>query len=403
MSFVNELDNIPRASNSLHVPKNSRTKIATHGQLKDKPTMPPMNFFTGIQRVKPTSSFTTTNLFNVGQSIDFQCSWAGFVEQVRIQMDLEINPAAANPVSINSNYLLNRVEIYTSDNNIAQTFYADQIFLRRIVWNQDKSEFENASQRIVNYGPSGNIAAATKFSVEIEIPNMLSDVQFKGGVPNNKVLFRVWFDLLGVVSGAITDLWCNLCDLIFYTQQLDPMVEQKEICMKKQEKLQYRVLDPIRCATLTIPNATANQNYDVLLTGLNGLSSMIFFVVRTSPISSANIQSYVSGLKYELYDQNSQLLATTIDDNKNRYIIGQKFGGDILKQSQGAGIYLLPFAVDISAAMKGVNSGFYAGSTREILKIYFPTGFVQANVVVDVYSYNYAVLESDKGILKYYK
>lgn len=403
-SFITELDNIPKQSNRIHVPQKVRKITAEKGQLKDKIILPPQCFFTGIQRQKPASSFSTQGLFSVGQSLDFYCDFTGYNETIRLELDMQINPLAANPVVLNSNYLINRFEWYTSDNNIAQTWYADQVWLRRLHWGSDKSRYENNASGInpITYGPTSH-AAGEKFTVEIEVPSFISDCNLKGGVFNNRLLCRVWFDNIGVISGSSTDLWCNLADLIFYNDQLSPELEQLEISKKKSENLMYRCLDPVRCATFTISNATANQQYDVMLTSANQLSAFMFFIVRTSPLTSANIQSYVSGLTWELYNSSMSLIATTMSDNRTKYILGQKFGGDILNNTAGNGIYIIPFSTDINKSLSGNNMGFYANSTREVLRLYFPSTFVQSNVIVEVYSMNMAAVEIDKSILKYYK
>lgn len=65
-----------------------------------------------------------------------------------------------------------------------------------------------------------------------------------------------------------------------------------------------------------------------------------------------------------------QLEGVTQTPANNRFIVGQKFGGDIFNSPIGGGIYLLNFALNINSSRDGNQVGLYALSTREILRVF---------------------------------
>lgn len=403
MSFYTAVEAQPRTNQLTHLPPKVRGMTADKGTIEYKAILPPMNYFGGIQRLKPQSSFNPTNLFASGQQLDYWLSYNGFMEHVRLSMSLQVNPAAAAPLSILGPYLLDRVEIYDSNQNIMQTVYADNIFLERLHWDINKSKFENAAQLVNNstYGASGPHAAGTNLQLELLIPTAISDAQLKGNIIDSKILIRVYFSSNGITSGASSDLFCNLCDIIQHADQLSGCLESKEIISKKKSELHYRVLNPVRVASFAISNATASQQYDVILTSATQMSAFLYFVVRPTPITSANIQSYVQGITFELYDQSMTLVGITQTPENNRYVVGQKFGGDILNVLSG--IYVLPFAINIDKAYQGNQEGFYQMTTRETLRLYMPSTLVTGNYVVDVYSFDYAELIAKNSKLDFKK
>lgn len=405
MSFYTAVESQPRLNQQVHLPKCVRTMTAEKGTIEHKSVLPPMNYFGGVQRLKPQSSFSTTNLFSTGSQIDYWLSYNGFLEQVRLELQLQVNPAAAAPLSVIGPYLIDHIEIYDSNQNIMQTIYNDTFFLERIHWDNNKSKFENNASYVntTNYGPITGIAASTKFNLELFIPSCIGDAQLKGNIIDGKILIRVYFSALGVTSGAATDLWCNQCDIIQHAEQLSGALESLEVGKKKNKKLNYRVLNPCRVASYVIANAVASQQYDVILTSATQMSAFLYFCVRPSPLSASNIQSYVTGISFELYDAGMTLVGITQVPENNRFVVAQKFGGDIFNSSIGNGIYVLPFSTNIEKAYAGSQNGFYQFTTRETLRLYMPAGLVSGNYIVEVYSMDYAELIADNGRLDFKK
>lgn len=403
MSFYTAVESQPRMNQQVHLPKSVRTMTADKGTIEYKSVLPPMNYFGGIQRLKPQSSFSTTNLFSTGSQVDYWLAYNGFLEQVRLELQLQVNPAAANPLSIVGPYLIDHIEIYDSNQNIMQTIYNDSLYLERIHWNKDKSAFENNASYVntATYGPITAIAAGTKFNLELYIPSCIGDSQLKGNIIDGRILFRIYFSPLGITSGATTDLWCNQADLIQHAEQLSGALESLEVGKKKNKKLNYRVLNPVRVASYVIANATASQQYDIILTSGTQMSAFLYFVVRASPLSSSNILSYVTGITFELYDAGMTLVGITQIPENNRWVVSQKFGGEIFTVVNG--IYVLPFCINVEKAYNGSQNGFYQLTTRETLRLYMPSTLSTGNYIVEVYSMDYSELIADNGRLDFKK
>ena len=403
MSFYTSVESAPKMNQQVHLPKNVRNMTADKGTIEYKSVLPPMNYFGGIQRLKPQSSFSTTNLFSTGSQLDYWLSYNGFLEQLRLELQLQVNPLAAAPLSVIGPYLIDHIEIYDSNQNIMNTIYNDTFYLERIHWDVNKSKFENNVSYVNNttYGPITGIAANTRFNLELYIPSVIGDSQLKGNVIDGKILVRVYFSNLGITSGASTDLWCNQADLIQHAEQLAGHLESVEISKKKNSELHYRVLNPVRVASYVIANAVASQQYDVILTSATQMSAFLYFIVRPSPLSSSNILSFVTGITFELYDASMTLVGITQIPENNKWVVAQKFGGDIFNVKDG--IYVLPFSINIEKAYNGSQNGFYSFTTRETLRLYMPSTLVAGNYLVEVYSMDYSELIANKGRLDFRK
>lgn len=405
MSFYTDVESNPKMNQLTHVPKNIREMTADKGTIQYKTVLPPMCYFGGIQRVKPQSSFNTTNLFTSGSQLDYWLSFNGFLEQLRLELKLEVNSLAANPLTIVGPYLIDRIELYDTNQNIMQTIYADCLFLQRINYSNDKSKFENNAESVNNItylGISG-IAASAKVNLNLNIPCALTDAQLKGNIIDGRILVRVYFSANGVTSGAATDLYCNSADIIAHCEQLSGSLESREVLKKKSSNLHYRVLNPVRVASHVISNAQPSSQYDIQLVSGTQLSAYLMFIVRPSPINSTNIQSLVQGLTFEMYDASMTLVGITQTPESNRYIVGQKFGGDILNSSLGGGIYLLPFSINPHKSHMGNQEGFYQLTQKEVIRIYTTSTLAPGNYIVDIYSLDYAEMISDKGRLDFKK
>jgi hypothetical protein len=283
------------------------------------------------------------------------------------------------------------------------TIYADTLYLERIHWDVNKSKFENSASYVnsTTYGPITGIAANTKFNLELFSPSVIGDSQLKGNVIDGKILIRVYFSNIGITAGASTDLWCNQADLIQHAEQLAGHLESTEIQKKKNSELHYRVLNPVRVASYVIANAVASQQYDVILTSATQMSAFLYFVVRPSPISASNVLSFVADINFELYDASMTLVGINQLPENNRWVVAQKFGGDIFNVKSG--IYVLPFCINVDKAYNGNQNGFYQMTTRETLRLYMPSTLVGGNYVVEVYSMDYSELIANKGRLDFRK
>ncbi|MBP6425713.1 MAG: hypothetical protein KA278_08330, partial [Flavobacterium sp.] len=184
------------------------------------------------------------------------------------------------------------------------------------------------------------------------------------------------------------------CDVIQITQQLSGALEALEQKRKSHGLFKFRFLNPVRIASQTLA-MTASSQYDIRLTSANGLYAYLFFVIRTNPISSANINSFLAIDSFELLDQDNTIVGIKTTNEMHKYD-SLMFSGDILNSKQ---FYVVPFALSIEAANNGAQVGFYKFNTNEILRLYTPAGFANTSYRVDVYGYEYNVLKLNNGVL----
>lgn len=401
MSFFANIEQGTRNSYKDHVPDSVRNKIAEKGQEKDKLVLPPQCYFEGILKCLPQTSFQTQS-FVIGNSVDFYLNYSGFLESVRLEMLLQINPAAANPVSFIGPYLIDRYEVYSTNGDIMQTFYNDQIYLESMKWNLDRAGFEQPANGLsATFSAVGPFAANATTSLEMIMPMCISDAQLKGN-STDRFLLRVYFSSIGVTAGANTDLYLTSIALLQHADILAPSLEQRETMLKRSQTLKYRTLNPQRIADISVQMAPSSF-YDIQLTAGTGLSAFIAFMFRATPLTSSTVLAFQPCLKYEFYSQNSQIVGSTIYPLNSQSVLAQKLGGAVFKSTIGQNIFLIPFASNPLAAVAGNVTGEYALSTREYIRIYTPASLTAGSFVVTAYSWDYATLTASKGSLNYSK
>lgn len=408
MSFYTAVETGAAGTNAkVHVPMGVRQKTADRGTIEYKSTTPGMNTFCGQQRLKPQSSFAgNNNMFSAGNQLDYWVGFNGYLDQgMRLELVCSVNPTlTTGALTVFPPCLIDRVEWYDSNQNIFATIYQDQIWIgERLLWGKDKSNFENNANGLTStYGPTTGMGASAKAIWEIDLPSPMTDCQIKGNIIPQKSLVRLYFSAVGISAGTPSDLFCTSCDIIQLCDQLAPVVENKELVLKSKSQLAYRCLNPQRICSYSF-QAVASQYYDVQLVSGTQLSAYMFFVIRPTPITSANYSSFITLSQYEFYDQSITLQGITMTGPMQQYVHAQKFGGDIMNSALGAGIYPISFSINPQAAKNGNQNGFYSLTTREVIRVFFPAGFSTTNVVMDVYSYDYAELDIFGGKLEYKK
>ena len=153
-------------------------------------------------------------------------------------------------------------------------------------------------------------------------------------------------------------------------------------------------MNPVRIASQTLA-MTASSQYDIRLTSANGLYAYLFFVIRTNPISSANINSFLAIDSFELLDQDNTIVGIKTTNEMHKYD-SLMFNGDVINFKN---FYVIPFALSIEAANNGGQVGFYKFNTNEILRLYSPAGFASTSYRVDVYGMEYNVLTVTNGVI----
>lgn len=394
MSFNQDIENYNRNVDKQHLAQNQLAEVHPHGKDGFKSSqqlrLPPMNTFGGLIRSKPQSGFNQTSLISGQGQLDFHLNSSGYVKKLVMEIEL----SCANPVTILPHYLIDRIEIHSSENNIIQTIYGDNLWFGKKMF--ETLEQHNRTKGIENvdssYAPQA-LLAATAYRYNIEIPCFISDSMMKLNAIRDRVLFRVWFSTLGVTAGSASDITVSSCDILQYNQQLSGPLESLENRRKNQGIHKFRFLNTIRCASETLAMAASSQ-YDIRLTSANSMSAFLFFVIRAAPLTT-NINTLISGIEFELLDKDNTIvgLKQNAEVQKNMSL---EFPGDIFNYKN---IFVLPFAIDTQLAKSGSVTGWFKFCGNELLRIYTNSTFTPSSYRIDVYSYEYNTAITNNGCL----
>jgi hypothetical protein len=393
MSFNRAIENRNLKTDKEHLGTTSEIHGHNSNGMKSSQnlTLPPMNLFGGRIRTKPQSGFTQNTLISGNGQLDFWLGSAGYVKNIRLEMEYTISTAA---VSILPMYLIDRVEFHSTEGNIISTIYGDNVYFEKL---HETLEYYNRIRTTQNLDASYNAIsqAVGNYRILFKIPCFIDQCEPKLSVIQNKMLVRVFFSNLGVVAGSAANISVTLCDIIQETVQLSSSLEAMEQQRKVSKDLHFRFLNPVRATSQTI-NMVGGSQYDIRLTSANNLSAYLVFVIRSAPLTGANINNFVAIDSYELLDQDNTIQGLKIT-NEQQKIMSLNFDGDILNFKN---IYVVPFTISVSSSRNGQQCGYYGFTSNEILRVYTPNaGWVNGNYRIDVFTYDYNILKILKGRL----
>jgi hypothetical protein len=138
------------------------------------------------------------------------------------------------------------------------------------------------------------------------LPTFIDGSQIKLSAIKDQLKLKIWFSDLGVVAGNATDISVSSCDILQYTQQLGAPLEAMEQKRKSMGHFYFRFLNPVRIASNTLA-MTASSQYDIRLSSANSLSAYLFFVVRSSPLTT-NINTFIKISAFELLDKDNTIV-----------------------------------------------------------------------------------------------
>lgn len=393
MSFARELENNPKNSDKDHVPGNQMTEVHAHSngwKSSHQLVFPPMNHYGGRIRTKPKSGFNQASLISNNGQVDFEIGSAGYVEKLILELEF----TAANPVTVLPHYLIDRIEFLSTEGNIMSTVYGDNVYAVKLNKTLEQHNREKSAENLDSSYNGVSVAASTLKRINLHIPCFIDGTQIKLSAVHNKMIARFYFSPNGVTAGAASDISVSLCDVIQITQQLSGALEALEQKRKSHGLFKFRFLNPVRIASQTLA-MTASSQYDIRLTSANGLYAYLFFVIRTNPISSANVNSFLAIDSFELLDQDNTIVGIKTTNEMHKYD-SLMFNGDVINFKN---FYVIPFALSIEAANNGGQVGFYKFNTNEILRLYTPAGFANTSYRVDVYGYEYNTLTVTNGVI----
>lgn len=393
MSFALNIEQNFKNTDKEHLPKNLVPEIHQHDKNNgyknsQQLVLPPIckNFI----RSKPQSGFNQANLISGNGTLDFFLNSSGFVERIFLEMELTISNAA---VTIIPHYLIDRVELLSSEGNIISTIYGDIVYASKI---HKTLEQHNREKEVENLDANYNgvsIPVGNK-RIIVHIPTFLDGTQMKLSAVKSKLIARIYFSNLGVTAGSAANISVSLCDIIQQTQALSGQLESMETHRKLTGMHNFRFLNPVRVASQTIA-MTASNYYDIRLSSANSLSAFLLFVIRPSPITGANINSFVQLDFMELLDRDNNVVSLKTSHELHK-ISSKSFEGDIFNFKN---IYVIPFAISVTGANAGQQTGFFSFSSNELIRVYTRSDLVAGSYRLDCYSFDYNKLSLTDGNL----
>lgn len=357
--------------------------------------LPKINKFSSQQRIKPSSG-VPTNIISSQGSVDFYLTANhGYINKLILEFELAITTA---PVSINPFYIIQRVEFMDCKGSVAQTFYSDNLLFEKVHQSLEEHERIKANENLDSSYVAQSLAVGNH-RIQIKLPSYIDNTHVKLSSLKNKQLVRVYFSNIGITAGSVANVAVNLFDIIAHGYDMEGWLEQSETQKKGNSNLLYRTLSPIRGASSTLALAPSQQ-YDIKLSSATGYSAYMLFVVRPAPIDNTNFNTFQALDKYELYDSGMQLIGLTVSQEQSREL-SLNFIGDILTKFPN--LYTLPYAVDMELAKSGNATGGYIFTGFETLRIYTPSTLVAGNFTIDVYTYDYNLVQSNMGSIEFNK
>lgn len=393
MSFFRQVDYNNRPVVRDHLPEKILTEIHQHQKgWKNSHAMvlPPMNKFGSLIRSKPQSGFNQSTLISNSGQLDFHLNSAGYIEKLILEMELTITTAA---VTVIPHYLIDRVELLSTEGNIISTIYGDVIYAHKIHKSLEEHNREKSYENLDSSYDGVSIAVGTK-RLELHIPCFIDGCQLKLNTIKSKLITRIYFSNLGVTVGSAANIAVTLCDIIQVGAQLAPEHESKETNLKSRGTFNFRFLNPVRVASQTLTLAASNQ-YDIRLTSANNMSAYLVFVIRGAPLTTSNINTFQAIDYYELLDQDNTVVGIKMNQELHK-MLSKQFAGDILNYKN---IYCIPFCISVESANQGSQTGFYNFTSNEILRFYTSSTLVGGSYRVDIYSFDYNKLSVVDGSL----
>ena len=300
------------------------------------------------------------------------------------------NSSGAAVVLAPAQMLIQRVEYWLQNGStLIGTVYGHELYLQNAYL--PRNEFENICVPLgltESYASAAtSVADGTSFTLYIPLwsPWMATRIH-PSGLEGN-ILIRVFYQstaLTTVSGGALTCTGCTL--------QLSSR-DQPQALQNEQEKF-YRDLRVPTCLSFLniqrmqqVMSLTASSTYDIVLSGISGVASCMFFTIRPAAITASNCITYTAIDNYDLLDSSgSSLIGYTRKGlNEQLYEYSTCFDNKFRKLIN---FNVIAFSQDpVSDFVSGSNCGYQPLTTYERLSITMGAGLASASYLIDVIAY----------------
>lgn len=375
------------------LPMDSNAEIHRHGSdyfpMSQQIRSVPLNRFNFI-RIKSLTQLQAQPFVN-GSQMDFDLS-CGFTEKLLLELTLNITTA---PVSLNLEYLIDRIEFLGAGDNILSTVRGQNLYHAWLTKKYDQSAREVSSvNKDINF-VSQSIPVSNGNVFYIHLWSFIDYCQPKLDAIKNRIKLRIYFSGNGIIAGSASNITATQIDLIAQTQQIAPSLDTIETNKKLNSCLKFRYLEPVRGASESRAMLPSTE-YNFRLSSANGPCAFILF--QLTPIGGLP-DAFQEIANYEFLDSNNTIVGINTSKQLQQYV-GDSLSGYI--STIKPGMYCIPFAFP-ELALNGNSAGYYGLSTIEQIKILTPSTLVAGNFLFEAFCYSYQTIIIEKGVVSVQK
>ncbi len=285
---------------------------------------------------------------------------------------------------------IQRIEYWLQNGStLIATQYGHELYVQNCFL--PRNEYENICASLYlteSYASAAtSIADGTSVSYYIPIwsPWMATKIH-PSGLEGN-ILVRVYYQptALTTVSGGL--LTCNSAVLQLHSR------DQPQALQNEQERFYKDSAIPTNLSFMNIQRMqqsmtlAASNTYEIVLSGISGIASCLFFTIRPASITASNCITYYEPLNYDLLDASGASLIgyTRKGTTEQLYEYATCFDNKFRKLIN---FNVCPFSSDpVSDFVAGTNNGYMPLTTYEKLSFTTGAGLSSAAYTIDIWAY----------------
>lgn len=349
--------------------------------------------------VQPSTT-VPVSLLNGGQ-LEFRINKGviDIIDYCMVKLNITNNSGGAS-VLTPSQFLAQRIDIYGDNGGVLlKQIYPLELYLENALLT--RNEFENFSAALgLNASTYASLATsiANTATAELYIPiwQPFYPAKLHASALSGELIVRILFNptALTHVSGSLVDVTdCKL--LIKGRDQHNAVAAHIEQHYKSNIPLQLSFMN-IQRTTQTLALA-ASTTYNLILSGIRGICSILFFTIRPAALTAGNILTFTAVQDYDIQNSDGSSINGFQRRNATEGLLDYAETFDNLFR-KNVNFHCISFSTDpISDFTFGSNHGFQAFSSFEKLSFTTAAGLSSASYQVDVIAFCHDHLTVDMG------
>jgi len=352
-----------------------------------------------IVQAQPSTT-VDPNLLN-GGTIDFRIE-KGMVDVLdHIYIIISVTNSTGSSCTIQPSQLLfDRWELYADNGNrllfqkYAHEMWLDNVYFSRNEWEvMDEYLLSNAS-----YSTAGTaIANGASLTFYTPLVSFFTPLKLNIGGLSGQLLLRLRFDTstLNMIAGSTpTTTACT-------AQLRGRMLPQR---VKEEKNRTYMTLNYdmpyLGIQRMSLQQTLAvSSTYSIVLSGLKGICSTVFFVVRALPFTAANQASYIQMTSFYLQEQDG---SSMLGFYRRQYAdmqleIAESFNNLFTNY---VNLHMIIFTSSpVSDYIYGTNNGYQALTSFEKLSFTTPSTITPGSFQIDIWASTHEFAMVRQGVL----